>query len=241
MGSVDSGGCDMSETIEILAGERPTRDVNRDIREAVEAGNDVIVLEPLSRHNLGVGLPSGGSVRFAGSVGYYCGGLNTGAHITIDRNAGWGLGEGMSAGSVTTNGYSGLGTGAAMFGGLIHVKGSAGPRAGVAMKGGDIVVEGSVGFLSGFMAHAGRIIVLGDTEDAAGDSLWGGTMWVAGEIKSLGVDSILVDPPAEEVASVEELLATLGLADPQRSWKKIVSGQKLWHFESRDAQAWLMI
>lgn len=231
----------MSDVVEIVAGERPTRDINREIKAALEQGRDVVVNETLSRHNLGVGLPPGGTVTFRGSVGYYCGGLNTGADVIVERNAGWGLAEGMSAGSMTVNGYSGLGTGAAMFGGLVHIKGNAGPRAGVAMKGGDIVVEGSVGFLSGFMAHAGRIIVLGDTEDAAGDSLWGGCMWVAGEVKSLGVDAVYIEPPAEEVDAVEQLLDTLGLGDSHRSWKKIVSGQKLWHFESRDAQAWLMI
>jgi len=231
----------MSDVVEIVAAERPTRDINREIKAALEQGRDVVVNETLSRHNLGVGLPPGGTVTFRGSVGYYCGGLNTGADVIVERNAGWGLAEGMSAGSMTVSGYSGLGTGAAMFGGLVHIKGNAGPRAGVAMKGGDIVVEGSVGFLSGFMAHAGRIIVLGDTEDAAGDSLWGGCMWVAGEVRSLGVDAVYIEPPGEEVDAVEQLLGTLGLGDPQRSWKKIVSGQKLWHFESRDAQAWLMI
>jgi len=231
----------MSSPIEIEAGNRPLREVNAEIRTAVGEGRDVVVTNSLSRHNLAVALPPGGSVTIPDGVGYYCGGLNTGARITIGRNAGWGLGEAMSAGEIVVDGYAGLGVGASMLGGLIHVKGDAGPRAGVAMKGGDVVVEGLVGFLSGFMAHAGRIIVLGNAEDAAADSLWGGCMWVAGEIESLGVDAKLVDPDAEEVDSVEELLSTLGISDAQRSWKKIVSAQKLWHFDSRDAKAWLMI
>lgn len=231
----------MSVPVEIEAGDRPIREVNIDIRRAVAAGQDVVVTNSRSRHNLAVGLSPGGSVTIPGGVGYYCGGLNTGARIVVGKNAGWGLGEAMSAGHITVDGYSGLGVGASMLGGLIHVKGDAGPRAGVAMKGGDIVVEGSVGFLSGFMAHAGRIIVLGDTHDAAGDSLWGGCMWVAGSVKSLGVDAELEDPEAEEVDAVEALLSTLGIGDGGRSWKKIVSAQKLWHFDSRDAKAWLMI
>lgn len=231
----------MSEILEIEVGDRPLREVNAEIRKAVEEGQAVVLNDTRSRHNLAVGLPPGGSVTIPGGVGYYCGGLNTGSRIAIGRNAGWGLGEAMSAGEIVVDGYAGLGVGASMLGGLVHVKGDAGPRAGVAMKGGDIVVEGSVGFLSGFMAHAGRIIVLGDTADAAGDSLWGGCMWVAGEVQSLGVDSKLVDPDADEVDSVEALLSSLGVGDSSRSWKKIVSGQKLWHFDARDAQAWLMI
>ncbi len=91
------------------------------------------------------------------------------------------------------------------------------------------------------MAHAGRIIALGGANDAAADSLWGGEVWVAGPIGSLGVDSKIIEPAPTEVASVEKLLAQRGLDGPDRDWKKIVSAQRLWHFESRDARAWLMI
>ena len=109
------------------------------------------------------------------------------------------------------------------------------------MKGGDILVEGRIGYLSGFMAHAGRIIALGGAGDACGDSLWGGEVWLAGPVKSLGVDSRIEEPEAAELAAVEELLATRGLGGAQREWRKIVSAQRLWHFEIRDAKSWLMI
>ena len=36
-------------------------------------------------------------------------------------------------------------------------------------------------------------------------------------------------------------LAPLGLQDNARDWRKMISGQRLWYFESRDANAWLMI
>lgn len=230
----------MTDRVEIVAGERPIRQVNAEIRTAVAEGEPVVVRETLSRHNLGVALPEGADVLFEGSVGYYCGGLNDGAVIRVTRNAGWGTGEAMAKGTITVDGYAGMSVGASMRGGLIHVKGDAGPRCGVAMKGGDIVVEGSVGFLTGFMAHTGRIIALGGAAEACGDSLWGGEVWVAGPIASLGVDSKVVEPEAAELAAVEELLVSLGLGG-DHDWKKIVSAQRLWHFESRDANAWLMI
>ena len=131
--------------------------------------------------------------------------------------------------------------GAAMTGGTIHVKGDAGPRCGVAMKGGTIVVEGKIGYQSGFMAHRGRIIALGGAGESCADALWEGEVWVAGPIASLGVDVSVVEPTAEEVAEVEADLAALGLDDRTRDWRKMVSGQRLWYFESRDASAWLMI
>jgi glutamate synthase domain-containing protein 3 len=225
----------------VHADHRPLREVNAEIRAGIAAGQRVRVTEPLSRHNLGVALPEGGEVTFDGSVGYYCGGLNNGASITVTRNAGWGLGEAMAGGLITVDGSAAMSMGASLRGGTIHVRGDAGPRCGVAMKGGLIVVEGNVGHACGFMAHGGKVICLGDTADAAGDSLWQGEIWVAGQIRGLGVDARIEEPGAEDVSAVRALLAGVGVSDEGRAWKRIVSGQALWHFESRDAQQWLMI
>ena len=76
----------MSE-VEIVVGRRDIRTVNEEIQAAVGQGYAVFVRETLSRHNLGVGLPAGAKIRFEGSVGYYCGGLNNGAEISIERNS----------------------------------------------------------------------------------------------------------------------------------------------------------
>ena len=230
----------MSEIV-IEVGDRPIREVNEDINAACKPGANLRIVDTLSRHNLGIGLPPGANLHFEGSVGYYCGGLNTGSTITIERNAGWAVGEGMADGHITVDGYAGMSVGAAMIGGTIHVKGDTGPRCGVAMKGGNIVVEGKIGYQSGFMAHAGRIIALGGAGESCADALWEGEVWVCGDVKSLGVDVEVVEPSAEEVAEVDAILDPLGLKDTSRDWRKMVSGQRLWYFESRDASAWLMI
>lgn len=222
-------------------GKRHIKEINEEIQAVAQNGKDIRVINTLSRHNLGVGLPDGAQISFEGSVGYYCGGLNVGAHITIGGNAGWACGEGMSKGLITVGGYCGMSCGAAMMGGTIHVKGDAGPRCGVAMKGGNIVVEGKIGYQSGFMAHSGRIIALGGAGESCADALWEGEVWVAGEVESLGVDVHVLEPTAEEVAEVDAILDPLGLKDNSRNWRKMVSGQRLWYFESRDASAWLMI
>jgi glutamate synthase domain-containing protein 3 len=222
-------------------GKRHIREINEEIQEACARGQPVRVVNTLSRHNLGIGLPDGAQVSFEGSVGYYCGGLNVGATIEVERNCGWALGEGMSKGMITVGGRAGMSCGAAMIGGTIHVKGDAGPRCGVAMKGGTIVVEGKIGYQSGFMAHRGRIIALGGAGESCADALWQGEVWVAGPIDSLGVDVEVVEPTAEEVTEVEGILSPLGLGDTSRDWRKMISGQRLWYFESRDASAWLMI
>ena len=116
----------MSEVV-IEVGSRPIREVHEDIQAAAQAGSSILVRNTLSRHNLGVGLPQGCKIRFEGSVGYYCGGLNNGAIIDIERNAGWGCGEAQASGHITVGGYAGMSVGAAMLGGTIHVKGDCGP------------------------------------------------------------------------------------------------------------------
>ncbi len=225
----------------VEVGNRHIKEINEDIQDACARGDSVRVINTLSRHNLGIGLPDGAYVQFEGSVGYYCGGLNTGAKVDIERNAGWALGEGMSKGTITVGGYSGMSCGAAMIGGTIHVKGDAGPRCGVAMKGGNIVVEGRIGYQSGFMAHSGKIIALGGAGDSCADALWEGEVWVASDVDSLGVDVKVVEPTPEQVDEVNAILEPLGLADSSRDWRRMISGQRLWYFESRDAGAWLMI
>ncbi len=230
----------MSEII-IDVGKRHVREISEEIQAACATGKPIIIRNTGSRHNLGIGLPQGAQLHFEGSVGYYCGGLNNGATITIDRNAGWGVGEAMASGHITVGGYAGMSCGAAMLGGTIHVKGDTGPRCGVAMKGGNIIVEGKIGYQSGFMSHAGKIIALNGAGASCADALWEGEVWVAGEIESLGIDVKVIEPSAEDVAEVEEILAPLGLNDSSREWRKMISGQRLWYFESRDANAWLMI
>ena len=227
--------------VEIEVGERPIKDVHEEVLAAATAGKAVRLVEPLSRHNLCIGLPEGADIEVAGSAGYYCGGLNTGGNITIERNAGWALGEGMNGGVITACGYAGYGAGAAMIDGTIHIKGDTGPRVGVAMKGGNIVVEGKIGYQSGFMAHSGRIIALGGAGESTGDALWKGEVWVCGGIESLGVDAVVTEPGKKQVAEVEAILEPLGLGGKKRDWKRITAGERLWYFESRDANAWLMI
>ena len=230
----------MSELV-IEVGDRHIREIYEELQDACKTGQPIRVVDTLSRHNLGVGLPDGADITFEGSVGYYCGGLNTGSTLSIERNSGWALGEGMAKGHITVGGRAGMSCGAAMIGGTIHVKGDTGPRCGVAMKGGNIVVEGKIGYQSGFMAHAGKIIARGGAGESCADAVWEGEGWVAGDVDSLGVDVNVVEPTAEEVAEVDTILEPLGLVDTSRNWRKMVSGQRLWYFESRDASAWLMI
>ncbi len=228
--------------ITIDAADKSIREINSYLREAVARGDTVLVENPRSRHNLGVALPSGGSIRFEGSVGYYCGGLNDGAAVEVVHNAGWGTGEGMASGIVKVRGHAGQSTGASLRGGTVVVGGNSGARAGVAQKGGVVVVGGNVGFLSGFMAQRGKMIVLGDAADGLGDSLYEGNIYVAGQIHGLGLDAVInKKPPSAEIDEIEAIVAELGFDLIPREWKKVVAGQKLWYFDKREADTWLKV
>ena len=73
----------MSEVV-IEVGQRHIRDINREMQAAAKSGDSIVVRNTLSRHNLGVGLPPSANIRFEGSVGYYCGGLNVDADVRTD-------------------------------------------------------------------------------------------------------------------------------------------------------------
>ena len=76
----------MSEHI-LDVGKRHIKEINEEIQEAAGQGKEIRVVNTLSRHNLGVGLPDGTKIAFEGSVGYYCGGLNLSLiHISSPRD-----------------------------------------------------------------------------------------------------------------------------------------------------------
>jgi glutamate synthase domain-containing protein 3 len=229
-----------TETRVVLDADEGHR-LNRRMRDLVTSGvSEIEVENPRSRHNLGVGQHGPVTITFRGSVGYYCGGLNHGAEIVVERSAGWGTGEAMSAGRIEVRGTCALGTGASMRGGTLVVRGDCGPRTAANMKGGTLIVEGSVGYLAGFMTHAGDLIVCGDAGEALGDSLWAGRIYVAGRISGLGADAHVVETDADDLARVHALLHAEGI-EGEFPFKKVVAEQKLWYFDARDPEAWLKI
>ena len=68
-------------------------DANTRIRDYGRAGEDVEIINPDARHNIGVGLVDPINVKVSGSAGYFCGGLSDGAHYEIEHNAGWAVGD----------------------------------------------------------------------------------------------------------------------------------------------------
>jgi methylamine---glutamate N-methyltransferase subunit B len=233
----------MSGTPEIRTGEidargKSSQEINREIKELIAAGEkEVRVFHTGAQHNLGVAILSPISVTFDGSVGYYCGALIDGPTIEVRGSAGWGLGESMLAGTIHVRGSVGNSCAASIRGGSVIVQGSAGARAGIAMKGGLLVVEGDCGYMTGFMMQKGVLIVCGNAGPALGDSMYEGVIFVAGEILDLGNDASVRDADEADKSLLREKLGPWGIS-PDRPFKKIVSGRRLWNFDKQDFDLW---
>ena len=130
------------------------------------------VINPKGSHAVAVGVDAPISVDVRGSVGYYCGGMNSGGTITVHGSAGPGVGENMMSGTIIVKGDASQYAGATGRGGLLVIEGNASSRCGISMKGIDIVVHGNIGHMSAFMAQSGNLVVLGDAGDALGDSIY---------------------------------------------------------------------
>ena len=225
-------------TFSIDCGKQTTRAINRQLRDAVAAGQkEIHLLDPEARHNLAVALLQPVRVVVEGSAGYYVGGMMDGGHIEVRGSAGWGAAESMLNGTVIIDGNAGSGVAASIRGGTVVVRGDAAARAGVSMKGGTLLIGGSCGYMAGFMMQKGRIVICGDAGEALADSMYEGIVFVGGKIAALGNDAVIEEPSAEDRAGLRTLLDSYRIPAPP-AFKKVVSGRKLWNFDKKELGIW---
>lgn len=204
---------------------------------SAQAGRRITVINPDGAHNLAVGLMTCLDIVIAGHAGYYAGGMNELATITIEGSAGTGVAENMMSGRVEVKGFASNAAGASAHGGLLVIHGDAGLRCGISLKGADIVVGGSVGGFSGFMAQAGRMVICGDAGPGLGDSLYEAVIYVRGIITSLGADARIEPMESGDIGAVQALLREAGGAfadiDPC-TFQRVASARTLYHW-NKDA------
>ena len=58
-----------------------------------------------------------------------------------------------------------------------------------------------------------------------------------GKIASLGNDAVIEEPTSEDVSWLHDLLHQYNLSS-QNSFKKVVSGKKLWNFDRKEREVW---
>lgn len=200
---------------------------NEKIRECGRNGQDVEVINPDARHNIGVGLVDPIKVRVKGSAGYFCGGLSDGAHYEIENNVGWAVGDNIYSGSVVVGGNAGAIAGVAIRGAEIVVRGNMGSRAGQVMKAGTLCCGGNAAFMAGYMMYGGRIIILGDAAEKVGQDMSAGEIFVGGNIESLGNDAEIVEMAPGDLESIQEFLDRYGMTFDGTFTKVVNAGKKL--------------
>lgn len=223
-------------------GEEPVRALNAVLHALPPDTNETAwrILNPQGKHAIAAGLDAPIAVTIEGHAGYYCGGMNKHAAITVAGNAGVGVAENMMSGSVHIKGDASQSAGATGQGGLLVIDGNASARCGISMKGIDIVVKGGVGHMSAFMAQAGALVVLGDAGESLGDSIYEAKLYVRGGVASLGSDCIEKPLRDEHKAALAGLLSAAGL-DGQidiAEFRRYGSARQLYHFHVDNAGAY---
>lgn len=198
------------------------------------------VENPHGKHAIAAGIDAPVTVEIDGHVGYYCAGMNKGAHVIVNGNAGVGLAENIMSGIVRVRGDASQSAGASGHGGLLIIEGNASARCGISMKGVDIVVKGSIGPMSAFMAQAGSLVVLGDAGEHLGDSLYEARLFVRGQVASLGADCIESEMEDEDRAALADVLARADLKDDLNpsQFRLYRSARTLYHFHVDNAGAY---
>ena len=218
------------------AHELSTRQINLELRRLLyeEGIPDVTVLNPGSKHSLGVGILRRCRITFAGSLGYFGCGLIDGPNIVIEGRVGWSCAENMLAGTIVIEKNAGSTFGAAIRGGDLVCKGDVGARVGIDQKGGTIIVGGRAGAFCGFMMQRGRMVILGDAGKNLGDSMYDGTIYVGGKIAGLGVDAVPAEMTDLDVDWLTRKLKLYGLEAPNgvKNMTKIVAGRQLWNYDN---------
>ncbi len=216
------------------------RDLNARLHALAPDTNETVwrVAEPRGEHAIAAGLAVPVSVEIDGHVGYYCGGMNQAAALTINGHCGTGVGENMMSGSVRVRGNASQCAGASAHGGLLVIEGDAGPRCGISMKGADIVVGGSVGHMSAFMAQSGALVVCGDAGDDLGDSIYEAAVYVGGATGRLGADCIEKEMTPEHRGRLSALLRRSGIDADPAVFRRFGSARRLYHFHVDNADAY---
>ena len=210
-----------------------TRQINLELRRLVyeEGIKDVTVLNPGSKHSLGVAILTRCRITFDGSLGYFGCGLGDGPEIHVTGRVGWSACENMMSGVVVVEGNAGSLTGAALRGGDVVVKGRVGARSGIDQKGGTIISVGDAGSMTGFMMQRGRQILCGDVGPGLGDSMYDGRIYVAGKVKSLGIDCVPGEWDDTDTEFIERKFRIYGLGAPPEL-QKFVCGKKLYNYDN---------
>ena len=228
--------------VQIDASCLSVRQINTTLRTTAEQwcadggpnGQQLVLLNPDARHNLGVGLVHPVHLTIRGSAGCFCMGLCDSPTVHVEGNVGWAFADNLLAGCMVVDGNAGAVCGVGMRNGSVLVRGNMGSRAGQVMKGGSIICGGNAGYRAGSMMMGGTIVILGDAAEALGEFMMDGGIYVAGRITSLGDDAVQADLRDGDAERLAELLERHDIQSPTApaDFKKVISDQRALRYQS---------
>jgi glutamate synthase domain-containing protein 3 len=176
-------------------------------------------------HGLAAGLTHG-EIIIEGDAGDYLGVLNAGATIRVAGNAGLYLADNMTAGTVIVAGNAGYGAGQYCYGGTVVVRGSAGDFTATMNKGAAILIGGDVGDEAATYMLKGDLVVVGNAGRNFANYLIRGNVFIAGKWESLGHNTRVEPPGAEDLARLAEYFAAYEIQAEPAAFKKIIAASE---------------
>jgi len=214
----------MSDVVTIDAGGLHFTPLNQEIRAAVAAGADEIVLENvLGQRFIADGLQGDVKITVKGIPGGDLGMFMNGPVLIVQGNCDHAPGNTMDRGTIVVHGSTGDAAGHSMRGGSIFVRDDIGYRGGIHMKEygekkPSLVIGGSAGaFLGEYMA-GGTIIVLGLNRDmplcgrGIGSGIHGGRIFIRGGVNEslLGVGALKRNATEDDMKDIEPIVKKFG-------------------------------
>jgi len=203
------------KSLQIDASGVPYRELNTQLRQAVDGGTKTIKLHNVfGQRYIGTDLRSPVEIDIQGTPGNDLASFMDGPRIVVHGNAQDGCGNTMNGGEVIIHGRAGDATGYSMRGGKIFIRDDVGYRVAIHMKEYEgkrptIVIGGTAQHFLGEYMAGGVLVVLGltllpdgrHTASYIGTGMHGGIMYIRGQLEAyqLGkeVGQVLLDEADE--------------------------------------------
>lgn len=189
------------ETVDL--GTSHFTEANKAVRAALDAADNVRLVDTEGQRYLGCAMPKGKSLEIYGTPGNDMACFMDGGSIEVFGNAQDQIGNTMNDGLIIVHGRCGDAAGYGMRGGSIYIRDDCGWRVGINMKQFEdkcpvIVIGGNAGsFLGEYMA-GGVIVLLGDPEKYLATGMHGGVIYLKNRIDAENVSSGLKLEPVDD-------------------------------------------
>ena len=201
-------------TREIEVNQTYYRDLNEEIRQAIDAGETQFKLTRVfGQRYIGDALQAPVAIDITGTPGNDMAAFMDGATIVVHGNAQDQIANTMNGGLIVVHGRAGNATGYGMRGGKVFIRDGVGWRNGIHMKEYQdkcptlVIGQDAGAFLGEYMA-GGIILLLGHASRYVGNGMHGGVIYLAHALDEADVNEGLIQEPLD-AADAERVQALI--------------------------------